>query len=287
MGISRTRGFTLIELLVVLATIMLLAAVTMPVFRAARESAKRTTCFSNFRQVAVATQIYLGDYEDRYMPINHRPGQNGPPGQDLSWVQLTMPYVKSFSVFKCPSDYGRKRGSEGVFDGDLVVNDTDIAFFATSQRSNVGYNHQYLAPVVRSQGQWMSVPRFATQVSDPGRTLQFVDTAWEVDAKGQPRGGGRWIVAPPCRYEVRNGARLDTFASEGSAWSPDTGWGIAGKGPHPYGGAFPWHSEKLTVIRLDTSAKGLTVKALLAGCTGEPNWQGQISNPDEYIWDIR
>lgn len=274
-------------MLVVLATIMLLAAVTMPVFRAARESARRTTCFSNFRQVATATQIYLGDYEDRYMPVNHRPGQTGPPGEDLSWVQVVMPYVKSFSVFKCPSDYGRKIGSEGVFDGDLVVSDTDIRFFLASQRVNLGYNHQYLAPVVRAQGLWMSVPRFATQVNDPSRTLQFLDSAWEVDLRGRPSGGGRWIVAPPCRYEVRNGTRLDTFASEGAAWSPDSGWGLFARGKLPYGGVWPWHNNRVTAIRLDTSAKAYSVKSLMAGCTGESNWQGLISNPDDYIWDLR
>ena len=274
-------------MLVVLATIMLLAAVTMPVFRAARESARRTTCFSNFRQVAVAAQIYLGDYEDRYMPVNHRPGHTGPPGEDLSWVQVVMPYVKSFSVFKCPSDFGRKRGSEGVFDGDLVMSDTDVRFFLASQRVNVGYNHQYLSPVIRSQGQWVSVPRYATQVSEPSRTLQFVDSVWEVDTQNKPMGGGRWIVAPPCRYEVRNGARLDTFAAEGVAWSPDSGWGGLGKGRLPYGGVWAWHSERVTGLRLDTSAKSYTIRALTAGCTGESNWQGLISNPDDYIWDLR
>jgi len=48
------RGFTLIELLVVIAIIAILAAILFPVFAQARESARKTKCLSNTRQIGLA-----------------------------------------------------------------------------------------------------------------------------------------------------------------------------------------------------------------------------------------
>jgi prepilin-type N-terminal cleavage/methylation domain-containing protein len=64
------RGFTLIELLVVIAIIAILAAILFPVFAQARESARKTQCASNARQVGMGTQMYLQDYEEMF-PIGY------------------------------------------------------------------------------------------------------------------------------------------------------------------------------------------------------------------------
>lgn len=283
---ARPRGFTLTEMLVVLAILVLLASVMMPVFRAAKDSARQASCISNFRQVATASQIYLGDYDDRHVLVNHRPGHLGPPGVDRTWVQLVMPYARSFGVFKCPGDHGKKEVSEGVFDPELAMSDPDHRFYLLSQRANVAYNHQYLAPVVRTQGQWQAVPRADSAIADRSRAILFVDSAWAVDPTGHPYGGGRWIVAPPCRYEARGPLTVDTFAAEGEAWSPDSGWSGA-RGSLPYGGAWPWHNGRVNVVRTDSSALPMTIRMLTAGCDALPNWMGRIRNSDEYLWDLR
>ncbi|MBM3460152.1 MAG: prepilin-type N-terminal cleavage/methylation domain-containing protein, partial [Armatimonadetes bacterium] len=57
------RAFTLIELLVVIAVIAILAAILFPVFGAAREKARQAVCASNLRQVGMAFQLYVGDYD--------------------------------------------------------------------------------------------------------------------------------------------------------------------------------------------------------------------------------
>ncbi|MBZ0213289.1 MAG: prepilin-type N-terminal cleavage/methylation domain-containing protein, partial [Nitrospirae bacterium] len=46
----KRRAFTLIELLVVIAIIAILAAMLFPVYAQAKESAKKTTALSNYKQ---------------------------------------------------------------------------------------------------------------------------------------------------------------------------------------------------------------------------------------------
>ena len=50
---STAKGFTLIELLVVIAIIAILAAILFPVFARARENARRSSCQSNEKQIAL------------------------------------------------------------------------------------------------------------------------------------------------------------------------------------------------------------------------------------------
>jgi len=70
--LRRRKGFTLIELLVVIAIIGILAAMVFPVFARARESARKAVCLSNVKNIALAYQMYLSDYNDTFFPLEHR-----------------------------------------------------------------------------------------------------------------------------------------------------------------------------------------------------------------------
>jgi type II secretion system protein G len=114
----RRVGFTLIELLVVIAIIGILAAMVFPVFARARESARKAVCLSNVKNIALALQMYLGDY-DRYPPKEHRPEAvalyeyfctDGDPADGATWNNpylrapvLLDEYTKNRDVWRCPS----------------------------------------------------------------------------------------------------------------------------------------------------------------------------------------
>jgi len=107
----RRSGFTLIELLVVIAIIAILAAILFPVFAKAREKARQSSCASNIKQLGLAVQQYLQDYDETtpQAAINMGAGNavypNGSTGQYYLWYHPLQPYIKNFQVLNCPS-YG-------------------------------------------------------------------------------------------------------------------------------------------------------------------------------------
>jgi len=116
----RRKGFTLIELLVVIAIIGILAAMLFPVFARARESARKTQCLSNVKNIALAVNMYLTDY-DRLFPwacnkteadyFNSFSGATWPVACNramkgnpyLREPVILEDYTKNREIWKCPS----------------------------------------------------------------------------------------------------------------------------------------------------------------------------------------
>ena len=124
------KGFTLIELLVVIAIIAILAAILFPVFARARENARRSSCSSNLKQIALGFKQYTQDYDEKFPPVfanNDGAGNYTPPANataletsvaDRGWAQILQPYLKSTQIFQCPSETTQPvtNGSTGYTD---------------------------------------------------------------------------------------------------------------------------------------------------------------------------
>ncbi len=69
---------------------VIFAAILFPVFSAAREKARETSCLSNVKQISMATLMYAQDYDEQ-LP------------QATEWQTNFTPYIKDEKIYHCPA----------------------------------------------------------------------------------------------------------------------------------------------------------------------------------------
>ena len=120
-GISPESGdtvfFTLIELLIVISIIAVLAGMLLPALQQARETARKSQCLNQEKQLGIAFNMYFSDYKD-FIP----PKISDSEGKSQTWAFLLYPYfgihttsntsiISSYftlkrkpKTFQCPKD---------------------------------------------------------------------------------------------------------------------------------------------------------------------------------------
>jgi len=93
---SFAAGFTLVELLVVIAIIGVLLALLLPAVQAARETARRSQCTNNLKQLGVAIQNYESQHGS-FPPGARKHEMEGRVG--LSWRALVLPFLELNAIY--------------------------------------------------------------------------------------------------------------------------------------------------------------------------------------------
>lgn len=139
----RIGGFTLVELLVVIAIIGTLLALLLPAVQSARESARRTSCANNIRQLGLALH-HIHDHASRFPAGWIASGADEQPG--WGWASHVLPQIEEgnlherinfnkplysptaaddihreiretvIAAFSCPSDVRGPTENAGLFD---------------------------------------------------------------------------------------------------------------------------------------------------------------------------
>lgn len=100
---NKNSGFTLIELLMVIAIIGILSAILIPAIGAIRESANRSICASNLRQLATASLLFSNENQSDLVATPYSEAQK-------FWFRQIYPFLENSDdrsttkVFQCPSD---------------------------------------------------------------------------------------------------------------------------------------------------------------------------------------
>jgi prepilin-type N-terminal cleavage/methylation domain-containing protein/prepilin-type processing-associated H-X9-DG protein len=132
----RQRGFTLIELLVVVSIIAVLIALLLPAVQGARESARRTQCVNNLKQLGLAVQNYASTVGALPPTGNTNPSTiTKQPTNNFGMKARLLPYLEQEIMWNALNQGGKAEATAADLapgSNDTVVTSQVNAFLCPS-----------------------------------------------------------------------------------------------------------------------------------------------------------
>ena len=147
----RRRGFTLVELLVVIAIIGVLMALLLPAMQSARESARRTSCANNLKQLYTACAshlLLLGHYPTGgwNAASTASPDLGADWRQPGGWAYTLLPFMEEKNTYNIVDPAERNRLPVPVF------------ACPTRRASPIGPGGVIMTDYAGNRGTWASSP---------------------------------------------------------------------------------------------------------------------------------
>jgi prepilin-type N-terminal cleavage/methylation domain-containing protein/prepilin-type processing-associated H-X9-DG protein len=134
----RFRGFTLIELLVVIAIIAILIALLLPAIQAARETARRSQCTNNLKQLGLSVMNY--ESINQCLPLSSLypcPAVNPLSGIDPCWGFGASPIVSLLQFIEQGTIYNAYNVQMGIYGAYPPATNGPITWWANTTVFNM------------------------------------------------------------------------------------------------------------------------------------------------------